>query len=153
MDVLFMCHVMIYRSDFGDIVGSGDIDNKSKGKSLEMKEDEIEKKDSNMSLEKWQKFLNKDEQIGMGSTVEKSVYFGIASQKSVLLLTSMRRMLLIDPVKEKLRKNGDIPTGSIESCIVIDKETFELRFVKKKMKFKCTGTKAEKWKKAFDELC
>ena len=146
----FLCFDGKLRSNYEDI-GGGQNDNNQEDKPPQ--KEKLEKKDSNMSLEKWQKFLNKDEQIEMGSTVEKSIYFGMGSQKSVLLLTSMRRVLLIDPVKMQLRKNGDIPRSSIVSCVVIDKETFELRFVKNKMKFKCSGPKADNWKKAFDKLC
>ena len=101
---------------------------------------------------KWRKFLKKDELIEMGSSVERSKYFGMGSEKSVLLLTSMRRVLLIDPIKMQLRKNGDIARSSIVSCSVIDTQAFELRFVKNKMKFKCSGPKAHKWKEAFDKL-
>ena len=114
----------------------------------------IEKQTSSQVLyEQWQKFLNKDEEIEMGSTVEKSKYFGMGSEKSVMLLTSMRRILIIDPTKMELRKGGDIPRSSIVSCHVIDKETFQLNFVKNKAKYKCSGPKADKWKKAFDKVC
>ena len=102
----------------------------------------------------WSKFLNKEEKIAMGSTVEqKTGLFGMSTTKSVMLLTTMRRILLIDTDKMKIRKNGDIPRSSIVSCNVIDKHSFELIRVKKNLKFKCMEPKAHKWKKAFDKLC
>eukprot|EP00485_Elphidium_margaritaceum_P004993 CAMPEP_0202691356 /NCGR_PEP_ID=MMETSP1385-20130828/6092_1 /ASSEMBLY_ACC=CAM_ASM_000861 /TAXON_ID=933848 /ORGANISM="Elphidium margaritaceum" /LENGTH=505 /DNA_ID=CAMNT_0049346751 /DNA_START=27 /DNA_END=1541 /DNA_ORIENTATION=- len=106
-----------------------------------------DKQDSSLSVlyERWQKFLESDEEITLGTTVEKSKYFGMSSEKSVMLLTTHQRILLIDPIKMEIRKNGVIAKSTIVSCIVVDQETFELQFVKTKMKFKCSGPKAQKW--------
>eukprot|EP01083_Nonionella_stella_P319044 1169101_1 len=112
----------------------------------------VSEQDKNeVANKKWKKFLNEKETIVMGSTVEKTKYFGMQTEKSVMVLTNMNRLLLIDPIKFELRKNGDIPRSAIVSCTVIDKDTFELRFPKSKMKFKCTGPSATKWKNAFEK--
>merc|ERR1712129_515377 len=100
--------------------------------------------------EKWQKYLQKDELIEMGSSVERIKLFG--NIKSIMLLTSMKRLLLIDPIKMELRKNGNIAGSSIVSCTVTDTQTFELQFAKNKIKFKCSGAKASQWKEAFGKL-
>eukprot|EP00484_Ammonia_sp_Unknown_P021918 CAMPEP_0197032342 /NCGR_PEP_ID=MMETSP1384-20130603/11030_1 /TAXON_ID=29189 /ORGANISM="Ammonia sp." /LENGTH=505 /DNA_ID=CAMNT_0042461987 /DNA_START=77 /DNA_END=1594 /DNA_ORIENTATION=+ len=118
----------------------------------------LEKQDSSMEMKaalhsKWKQFLQKEEEIEMGGTVEKSKYFGMGSERSVMLLTTQRRVLLIDTDKNVIRKNGEIARSSIVDVAVLDKDTFELRFVKNKMKFKCIGQKAEKWQKAFEKIC
>ena len=102
-------------------------------------------------FKKWKRFLSAEEEIEMGSTVERNKFFGMASEKSVMVLTA-ERVLLIDAQKMALRKNGNIPRASVVSCSVVDKETFELRFVKNRIKFKCSGPKAEKWKAAFERM-
>jgi len=115
----------------------------------------VEPSASNQDLHgKWKQFLSGDEEIEMGSTVERNRFFGMASEKSVMLLTSAGRVLLIDADKMEIRKNGNIPRASIVSCNVIDKESFELRFVKTKetkVKFRCSGPKAGKWKAALEK--
>ena len=142
----------------GDKVIAMDLNNNNNDDNKLTEEPRMEKQDSTHEMNEklyqtWGRFLNKDEKIEMGSTVEKSKYFGMGSEKSVMLLTSMRRVLLIDQIKMKIRKGGEIPRSTIVSVTVIDKETFQLNFVKNKMKFKCSGPKADKWKKAFDKLC
>ena len=140
----------------GDKVQAMDLnndDNKITEESTVIKKQDSTQEMNDALYKTWGKFLNKDEKIEMGSTVEKSKYFGMGSEKSVMLLTSMRRVLLIDQVKMQIRKGGEIPRSQIVSVTVIDKETFQLNFVKNKMKFKCSGPKADKWKKAFDTLC
>lgn len=81
--------------------------------------------------------------------MERNKFLGMSTEKSVMLLTA-QRVLLIDAEKMELRKNGNIPRSSVVSCSVVDKDTFELRFVKNRIKFKCSGPKAEKWKAALD---
>merc|ERR1712176_31491 len=125
----------------GSVYGADDEMN-AKVKPLELNKPDMNKN------KKWQKFLQSEELIEMGSSVEKSKYLGMGSEKSVLLLTSMKRLLLIDPIKMELRKNGSMSASSIVSCTVTSTQAFELRFVKNKIKFKCTGTKASKWKEA-----
>jgi len=114
------------------------------------KDTKEEKKESEYA--KWEPFLNASsgECIEMGSTVSRSRYLGMGSEKSVLLLTS-HRVLLIDPTKMKLRKNGDMRRQSVQGVVVEDKETFVLRLEKSKLKFKCSGPKAQKWKAAFEK--
>merc|ERR1712013_801762 len=84
------------------------------------KETETENaKERESAFSKWEPFLNSEngERIEMGSTVRRSKYLGMGSEKSVLLLTS-HRVLMVDPSKMRLRKNGDIQRENVKGVEV-----------------------------------
>lgn len=106
---------------------------------------------SDSQYDRWNEFLHSSEKIEMGSAVELSKMWGMSCEKYVMLLTNMRRILLIDSIKMQLKH--DIPRSSIVECLIVDKHNFKLRQVKKNMKFRCIGATSQEWKKAFQKIC
>ena len=69
----------------------------------------------------------KDEQIEFGSAVSQSKMFGMQTDRSVMLLTNQKRILLIDGTEMKLKK--DISTNTIKSVQVTDTSNLTIRLV------------------------
>ena len=108
--------------------------------------------DQNSLWYKMKAFLRHNENIQMVSEVETSKYFGMSAEKSVMLLTSSGRLLLVDPNTLLFRKQGKMHVMNIASTTVIDYTNFKLDFVTKKMKFKCSEPVAYQWKRALDQM-
>ena len=99
---------------------------------------------------RWKPFLKGDENIVLGSAVERSKYFGMSIEKYILLLTSNKRLLMIDGMNMKIHKEYTI--ARIRNMKRIDNKYIEIVLRKKTVKLKVMGNSTTQWIDSFRKV-